>query len=340
MRAELVRYNGDLKVVNAARVSFDRESTVFSEADRKLLSYLAKHNHWSPFGHAHLVFLRRMPVKEMIVWQNCSGAGFKRHLINYFNDEVVFLERGSLYAYIRNIEYLPDELVSCLVTRYPASCEAFGIEGSTFVFTPDFDWTDVVEDENEFAEHLRKRAIYMHPYDMGLFIAPSFRVKATIYVARQLVKHQVDLCWNEVSRRYVRPGMDPDDPTIGRPEFEETPEWRYAAPNVKQGSSDQTLSEKDKEEADKLHRIALQTARFTYEKLLQLGVAPEQARINLPLTLLTEWIWTGSLEAFARVCKLRLDAHAQAETRTIALHINQWLAAKYPRTWAELMNDD
>ena len=217
IQVALVDYMGtDLTVVNAARVSFDKESDwlppntargyVLRPEDVKLIVYLAKHNHWSPFAHTSV----------------------------------------------------------------------------------------------------------------------QLRVKAPIFVARQLVKHQVGGVWNEVSRLYVN-----DEPEFYLPEL-----WRGKPVNAKQGSNgevdDQSLCHS--ELADITER-----ALETYAMLLDNGVAPEQARMVLPLNAMTEWIWTGSLVFWARVCKLRLDAHAQSETADVARLIDPIIASQFPESWKALM---
>lgn len=207
----------DLSVVNAARVSFAKESEwedvsnelgmgivkTLSDKDAKLISYLARHNHWSPFAHTSL----------------------------------------------------------------------------------------------------------------------QFRIKAPIFVARQLVKHQVGGVWNEVSRRYV------DD----EPEFWFPKVWRGAPVNAKQGSDGVVdLTGQDVSDSGRL-------CLSWYEWLLEAGVAPEQARMVLPQNIMTEWIWTGSLMFFARVCKLRLDSHAQAETQEVAQLINSLIPKEFEHSWKALM---
>jgi len=204
IKVELLDQMGDdLAVVNAARVSFDRVSESFSEEDEKLIKYLAKHKHWTPFGHC-------------------------------------------------------------------------------------------------FAK---------------------FRIKAPIFVARQLVKHQVGLTWNEVSRRYVD----------SRPEFYLPPQWRGRAKNVKQGSGE--AIELRGNWAERLVDKAL----FVYLTLLDEGVAPEHARMILPQNTMTEWIWSGSLAAFARVCNLRLDSHTQRETQEVAKQISAFLEKEFPVSWKALV---
>ena len=193
----------DLSVVNAARVSFEKVSTELTDKDAKLISYLARHKHTSPFNHA-------------------------------------------------------------------------------------------------FA---------------------SFRVKAPIFVARQLVKHKF-LPWNEVSRRYVQ----------SEPEFYIPEVWRKAAENVKQGSSDEpVLMSMD------VGRASTAAALESYKYLLKLGVCPEQARMVLPQNTMTEWIWSGTLGAWADMCRLRLDPHAQKETREVAEKISLRMADQFPVSWDALM---
>lgn len=223
MKVELIDHMGsDLSVVNAARVSFDKESDwdtfdhdgfKLSDADGKLIQYLATHNHWSPFSHA-------------------------------------------------------------------------------------------------FA---------------------SFRIKAPIFVARQLVKHTVGLAWNEVSRRYVS-----TEPEFYLPDY-----WRKSAANVKQGSSDEAVDYVSFPWVDYGSRgnfeHYLEICLGGYQSLLESGVCPEQARMVLPQNTMTEWIWSGSLYAFARVCNLRLDSHTQKETQIVAQQISNCMRDLFPVSWETLV---
>lgn len=153
----------------------------------------------------------------------------------------------------------------------------------------------------------------------------QFRIEAPIFVARQLVKHQVGLSWNEVSRRYVD-----SDPTFHHPAS-----WRGRPTNSKQGSD----GEIDKpNEAQKILEQVHIRAFNGYKKLLEAGVAPEQARMILPQTMMTQWLWSGSLHAFARVCKQRLDPHSQLETQEVAQAINDNCQDKFPVSWAALLS--
>lgn len=165
----------------------------------------------------------------------------------------------------------------------------------------------------------------------------SFRIKAPIFVARQLGKHQVGLVWNEVSRRYV------DE----EPQFYFPKVWRGKPVNAKQGSSDETFSldcdllwvhESDGYHLQD-HEDIVKTCLLWYNNAIKRGVAPEQARMILPQNTMTEWIWTGSLMAFARVCKQRLDSHAQQETQEIAQQITKLIPKDFEQSWKVLIDN-
>lgn len=151
----------------------------------------------------------------------------------------------------------------------------------------------------------------------------SFRVRAPIFVARQLVKHQVGLSWNEVSRRYVD-----SDPVFYLPAA------RRRAETVKQGSLSETVPG-----AEDIISDAVVAARRAYNDLLQMGVAPEIARVVLPQSMMTEWVWTGSLYAFARVVNQRMDPHAQREAAEVAQGIRDHLVRAFPHSSAALLKN-
>ena len=152
----------------------------------------------------------------------------------------------------------------------------------------------------------------------------SFRVKAPIFVARQLVKHEY-LPWNEVSRRYVS-----DEPEVYFP----SEGWRQAAESVKQGSGGLLVDQGSQVE---IAKMTTQYALDAYYTLMENGVCPEQARMVLPQNTMTEWIWSGTLFAFAKMCKLRLDPHTQKETQEIAKMISSEAEKLYPVSWTALM---
>ena len=154
----------------------------------------------------------------------------------------------------------------------------------------------------------------------------QFHIKAPVFVARQLVKHQVGLVWNEVSRRYV------DD----EPEFYEPVYWRGVADNKKQGSSDEDININPRNDLVNDYQKVLSTAKWTYEHLLEMGVCPEQARMVLPQSMMTEWYWSGTLMAFARGCNLRCKDDAQRETQMVAKQIDVLTEEIFPYSWEAL----
>ena len=147
----------------------------------------------------------------------------------------------------------------------------------------------------------------------------SFHVKAPIFVARQLVKHKF-LRWNEVSRRYV------DD----EPEFYVPDVWRGKAENIKQGSAGAVSTQSDP-------NFVNYTALRTYNEMLAEGVAPEMARMVLPQSTMTEFYWSGSLDAFASMCVLRLNGDTQYETRLVAQQIDEVMSGLFPVSWKALV---
>ena len=157
----------------------------------------------------------------------------------------------------------------------------------------------------------------------------SFHVKAPIFVARQLVKHKF-LRWNEISRRYV------DD----EPEFYTPDVWRGRSADKKQGSSgvvdiDDYVFNVDPEYGNDYKQGCLNV----YMRLLEVGVAPEQARMVLPQSTMTEWYWSGSLDAFADMCKLRCKEDTQYETRLVADQISKEMKQLFPVSWVALVGE-
>ena len=149
----------------------------------------------------------------------------------------------------------------------------------------------------------------------------SFHVKAPIFVARQLVKHKF-LRWNEISRRYVD-----DEPEFYVPEL-----WRGRSKDKKQGSSGEVkVPYMVPHEFNK-------SALYEYETLLESGVAPEQARMVLPQSTMTEWYWSGSLDAFADMCRLRCKDDTQYETRLVADQISAIMEDLFPVSWKALVD--
>ena len=146
----------------------------------------------------------------------------------------------------------------------------------------------------------------------------TFHVKAPIFVARQLVKHEY-MPWNEISRRYV------DDP----PDFFKPDYWRGRAENVKQGSSGEVKSNANV--AYQYHKM-----EGLYKQLLDEGVCPEQARMILPQSMMTEWYWSGTLYAFAKMCQLRCAKDTQQESREVAMQVSEYMEKLFPASWDAL----
>lgn len=152
----------------------------------------------------------------------------------------------------------------------------------------------------------------------------SFRVKAPVFVARQLVKHKF-MPWNEVSRRYV------DD----EPEFYFPDVWRAKSESKKQGSKNEPVPMS--------HACSISSTTTTlsvltlYKALLDEGVAPEQARMVLPQNTMTEWIWSGTLGAFCDMLRLRLSEDTQEETRRVAQLIAADVESCFPVSYNALL---
>jgi thymidylate synthase (FAD) len=197
----------DLMVVNAARVSFNKKATDMSEKDAKLISYLAKHRHWTPFAHPQI----------------------------------------------------------------------------------------------------------------------TLHIKAPISIRTQLFKHKIGMVENEISRRYVK-----DEPDYY------IPEWRSAPSGGAKQGSDDFITDIVIEDYDRAYNRVAMDAIDAYNLLLKEGVAPEQARFVLPQGVYTEWWWTGSLSAFARIYSQRIDPHAQWEVREYAAAISKLIEPLFPVSWKAL----
>lgn len=153
----------------------------------------------------------------------------------------------------------------------------------------------------------------------------SVRVKAPVFVARQLVKHKF-MPWNEVSRRYVK----------DKPEFYRPDSWRMAADNVKQGSAgdvDELLNAQamvvlSSNDLDSLEK---------YDWLIEKGICAEEARMVLPQNMMTTWIWSGTLGAFCDMLVLRLDEHTQYESRVVAQQVSEIVKELFPVSYKALV---
>ena len=195
-------------------------------------------------------------------------------------------------------------------------------------FGKESEWDYEESDAYSFKQHMKAKdeklirylAKHKHISPFGHCFA-SFHIKAPVFVARQLVKHKF-LRWNEISRRYVD----------HEPEFYVPTEWRGRSADKKQGS------EGIVELGDVLEETHGQ-ALVTYQELLNKGVCPEQARMVLPQSMMTEWYWSGSLDAFADMCNLRCKPDTQAETRFVADAISEEMEKLFPVSWEALTKE-
>ena len=154
-----------------------------------------------------------------------------------------------------------------------------------------------------------------------------FRLKMPIWMAREWFRHTVGFARNEVSRRYVD-----SEPTFFLPDA-----IRTRAPNKKQGSNEDVHAYSD--ELLDVMRASCSEALDTYTKLLSEGVPPEQARMILPQSMMTEFIETGSLAAYARLVNLRKTEDAQKEIRDVANEVATLLYSAFPKSWGVLLGE-
>ena len=155
----------------------------------------------------------------------------------------------------------------------------------------------------------------------------SFAIEAPVFVARQMVKHEY-LRMSEVSRRYNK----------GEPVYFKPEQWSGIADNVKQGAGG-VLGESGQKNANLGWMEATSTAGDEYDALLKF-VAPEEARMVLPLCHMTRWRWSGSLDAFMNMLKMRLDPHTQSQTRLLAGLIAASVKKAFPVSYAAYVEGD
>jgi len=159
----------------------------------------------------------------------------------------------------------------------------------------------------------------------------TFHVKAPIFVARQLQKHEY-MPWNEISRRYVD----------SEPEFYEPDVWRRRSADKKQGSEG-VIDSSDLDHELSMLDDAYSNIKAIYKSMTdpnwEINVAPEMARMVLPQSMYTEWYWSGTLYAFAKMCSLRLKEDTQEETRMIATLIYRDMLTMFPVSWKALMEN-
>ncbi len=185
----------------------------------------------------------------------------------------------------------------------------------------EYDGTDAYNQKRYLSKADTKLILYLadhkHKSPFGHCFA-TFHVKAPMFVARQLVKHKF-LRWNEISRRYVD----------NEPEFYMPDVWRGRSVDKKQGSEGEVSCPVRPE---MLYKDAIES----YNTMLEAGICPEQARMVLPQSMMTEWYWSGSLDAFSDMCVLRCASDTQFETRYVAEQISLKMHELFPVSWMAL----
>lgn len=172
----------------------------------------------------------------------------------------------------------------------------------------------------ELAVYLRKIPEHWVPFGHPHI---SIRMQAPVPIARQLFKHKIGFVESEESRRYIS----------SRPELFIPDNFRAAAASVKQGSagphtfSDHWLVE---------YKETCTKAIDLYEQMIKDGVCPEQARLILPQGVEVNWVWTGSLYAYANFYNQRSDSHAQKESQILASEVSEIIQPLFPVSWSAL----
>ncbi len=321
--------NDDLLVVDAARVSFNKQSKrnkdgALLEKDIKLINYLISHGHKSPFFHPQFVFKRAMALDDFIYWQELTQKNqfFRQSIVikplPYSSrfEIVEFYERGSLYAYLEGnaFEILPSE-----ETMF-----------SQRAFRKYYAYTGIADD---FGSELIKPADIkdITHWQGGLLTANlvtiTLRIKMPIFLARQWFKHQIGFARNEVSRRYVT-----EEPSFFMPAS-----WRKKAEDKKQGSSKDALSEDMQCRCDVEYASLLGYASSRYDAMVNNNIAPEQARMALPQSTYTEFIETASIADYARLYTLRIHDDSQLEIQEYAHKVGEAIKQVYPGIWDEVL---
>ena len=189
------------------------------------------------------------------------------------------------------------------------------------------DWHSIPEDyKNDPVKLINYLARHEHtsPFRHNSF---TLRCKAPVFIARQLGKHQTGLSWNEVSRRYV----DKDF------EFHVPNEWRSRPEgSLKQGSGTNNITNIDHGDIEISYDKFVDSAVVLYEDMIKNNVAPEQARMVLPQSMVVEWVWTGNLMSFAHLYNLRIKSNAQVECQEFAKELHKAIAHVMPISWTAL----
>ena len=352
MQVDYVDHLGsDVNVVNAARCSFAKEVKEFDfEKDTKLINYLAKHNHFTPLAHTSVtirvkapIFMARQFVKHQIglVWNEESRR--------YIDDEVEFYipkmwrpkpinaKQGSSVGEVKINTYGSGTCMRCgeIVERKSAGpvgkwCSEKCRSNHRKEFDPDFRI-------HSCKYNAGKRGI---PFDLSrgdvhwVDKCPLLGIELNYKAGEDSYDNAPSIDRIDESKGYTKDNVWVISNKANRMKNDGSSEDLVLfAKNILKHFNGQIVAENGSVEAHCEHM-----ANYYYE-LLDQGVAPEQARMVLPQNTMTNWMWTGSLVAFARVVKLRTDSHAQQEAQELAKLINDVVAPLYPVSWKALMEN-
>lgn len=326
MKVERINLDGELGIVNSARVSFGAWKDELDDKDTKLIEYLRKHNHKSPFFHPQYTFQFAGTKTDWLMffvktYDKLSNAGVEMYenffRISYYNLHESKAVEGKKSCWGGNY------------TKYWKEIDDLKLldgERGMWALNLDFDEKWLLNQEDLFKA---SRLPYL-----------SFRIKAPIFVVRQLEKHQVGMVKNERSGRYVKFDC----------KFYFPRKWRKKSPSNKQGSLQDEFVEEvwlDNIVEDSCIQLyygeVMPIIERWYHSNIENGMCGEQARMILPLATFTEFVWTGSLQDYARICSLRLKLDSQKETRDLVEMIYNLCKAEYPNTFdklIELHNDN
>ena len=367
MKVELLDYMGsDLSVCKAARVSFNKEPENYTEEQNvKLIKYLAKHNHWTPFSHTCLTFRVTAPLpirtqcfkhKVGLVENECytdeievlTSQGFlkwrdtKEHTIFASPD----INTGQIH-FEKALSHIERDYEGPVISFF-GSEEFIEVTPQHEVFVFDKDKKENIKYSAEYIyDNYLEKDLYLYkvtPFnkemktlisriDKEKIIEANIRnYKGKVYCAETVTgllivkKGNVISINGNCSRRYIT-----EEPTCFIPEF------RLKAEFVKQGSSDEIHPMN--QQMQSLYKKITDKAIQSYLVMIDQGVAPEQARFILPQGMETTWIWTGNLYSFFNFYKKRTDVHAQKEVRDLAEMIGEHCKQLFPVSW-EALNDN
>lgn len=328
----LVNGHDDLFVVNSARTSFNKWKDTFDSTDVGLISYLAREQHSSPFRHVRMAiafklstlcglpdlnfldpFDRAGLVISEVQWHGGTYLVMKNSLFGWAN---LIRKWGHLYS-----EFFNKFVGYQLYQHFPVSAKALGVPMPIGLLSA----RDLV---GAYVLSEKELATLGEPW----LVDVSFRCKVPIWLSRQLAKHQVGMSWNEVSRRYVS-----DPPELFNQEFRIKPDG-----SIKQGSglvaANAEIPYVDvRGGASYSIKDIMLALHDWYNECIDWDIAPETIRGFMPQNMMTQFIWSGPLPAWAHLVNLRSEGHAQKEAQYFAGQVNLHMAQTYPDMWSGLL---